>query len=177
MLYCPKCQVVSIDEKTCPSCGGKKLRTPEQDDPVLLLTADEFKTERIEAIFQENSIPYEERINGLGGPMSIILGKTSNTNKNIFVPFEKLDSCKELLNGVGILDAADAELVKNETKTADAQVRRVPPDDRTEYVEMSRGKRFFWRAVSVVLFIVLIWAVVAVSDFAAEGLKVFFTGK
>ena len=38
MLYCPKCQVLTND-KTCPSCGGKKLRVPEPEDPALLITA------------------------------------------------------------------------------------------------------------------------------------------
>lgn len=176
MLYCPNCQVLSTDDKTCPSCGGKKLREPEQNDPVLLLTADESKTEMIEAVFEEHHIPYEERISGLGGPPSILLGKVANTNKNIFVPFGQVDVCAELLNGIGILDAEDAEIQKCENEAADAQSNESGDDD-SESAEMSPGKRFLWRAVSVVLFITIVWAVVSAADYAAGALKTFFAGR
>mgnify|MGYP003490638502 FL=1 len=176
MLYCPKCQVLSTDDKICPSCGSKKLREPEQNDPVLLLTADEAKTEMIEAAFEEHNIPYEERISGLGGPPSIILGKVANTNKNIFVPFGQIDACEELLNGIGILDAEDAEIQKRENEAADIQARELA-DDESESAEMSPGKRFLWRAVSVVLFIAIVWAVVSAADYAAGALKDFFAGR
>ncbi len=159
MLYCPKCQVLT-DDKICPSCGGKKLRVPEPEDPTLLITADEVKTEMIECAFEEHDIPYEERVCGLGGPPSVFLGKTANTNKNIFVAFGQLDACEELLNGIGILETADAQLQKEQTG-----------GDEPEAEEMSPLKRFLWRAASVVLFIIVVWGVVVAADYAANALK------
>lgn len=170
MLYCPDCQVLT-DETTCPSCGGKKLRTPEPEDPALLITADEYKSEMIESIFNEHHISYEERISGLGGPSSVIFGKTANTNKNIFVPFSQLDACDKLLNGIGILEVTDAQLQEQELELEEETATEKP-----EEKEMSRRERFLWRAVSIVLFIVAVWGVVTVADYAANAFKAFLTG-
>ena len=170
MLYCPNCQVVSTDDSTCPSCGSKKLRNPEPDDPVLLLTADEAKTERIEAAFEEHQIPYEARIYGLGGPPSVILGRQMSTNNNIFVPFGQLNNCQELLNGIGIINPEDEAFLKEEK-----QPKQEEPGEE-EPPQMSRGKRFFWRAFSIILFILVVWGVVSAADYAAAALKALLSG-
>jgi hypothetical protein len=169
MMYCPKCQVLT-DEPVCPSCGGEKLRAPQPQDPALLITADESKAEMIESVFNENHISYEERICGLGGPSSIIFGKTANTNKNIFVPFGQLDTCDELLNGIGILEADDAQLQEQESEQEEQPAVQEP-----EEKEMSRRARFVWRTVSAVLFIVVVWGVVMVADYVANALKALLT--
>ncbi len=160
MLYCPKCQMLSTDSETCPSCGGKRLREPQAEDPVLLITADETKTEMIEAVFEDNNLPYEERISGLGGPPSVIFGKSTNTNKNIFVSYGELEAATALLNGIGILDSSDMP---------EQGLGEQDPE------ELSSRKRTFLRIVSVILFILAVWGVVTVSDYAANGLKEFFS--
>ena len=169
MLYCPKCQVLT-DETLCPSCGGKKLRDPQPEDPALLITADEVKAEMIESVFKENHISYEERISGLGGPSSVIFGKTAITNKNIFVPFGQLDACDELLNGIGILETEDVQLQEQEYEQEEQ-----PAAQKPEEKEMSRRARFLWRAVSAVMFIILVWGVVLVADYVANALKALLT--
>lgn len=168
MLYCPKCQLLCLDSEACPSCGTKKLREPEPDDPVLLLTADEIKTEMIEAVFEENNQLYEERVCGLGGPPSVVFGKNANTNYNIFVPFGELESAQTLLHGIGILDTSD--------KPEDTVMTEEEEDTETEEPEeLSSGKRTIFRILSVILFILAVWGVVAVSDYAANALKAFFS--
>lgn len=167
MLYCPKCQLLSPDSETCPSCGAKKLREPKPEDPVLLLTADEIKTEMIEAVFEDNNQVYEERICGLGGPPSIVFGKNAMTNKNIYVPYCDLEAAQTLLNGIGILDAADVpnqNLVEEET------------GGEEDVEELGAGKRTFFRILSVVLFILAVWGIVTISDYAANALKAFLSG-
>ena len=165
MLYCPKCQVLSADDEICPSCGSKKLREPESDDPTLLITANETKIEMIESAFEDHNILYEERICGLGGSPSVILGKITNTNFNIFVPFSELDTAKKLLNGIGILDEADA-LLLDQNKDANGE-------ENTD--EMDPRKKVIWRIISVVLFILVIWGIVTATDYAANAFKTILT--
>ncbi len=166
MLYCPKCQVLSPDGESCPSCGGKKLREAKAEDPTLLITADEIKAEMIEAVFEDNSLPYEERICGLGGPPSVIFGKSSNTNKNIFVPYGELEAAESLLNGIGILDFSDIP---------EQEIEKEEIDDEQNPEELSQTKRTIFRIAAVILFIFAIWGVVAVSDYAANALKAFLS--
>lgn len=153
MYYCPKCQVLSSD-KTCPSCGGKKLREPLPDDPVLLITADEMKASMIEAALEDHSMPCEERICGLGGPPAVLVGKSAYTNKNIFVPYGKLEAARDLLIGIGIADNSDQ-----------------PDNTEDGAEEMSPHKRVFWRIISVLLFILAVWGIVTAADYAANSLK------
>ncbi|NLG93729.1 MAG: hypothetical protein GX485_09330 [Clostridiales bacterium] len=170
MLYCSKCQLLVKDEmRRCPVCSSKKLRTPEQDDPVLLMTASEEKAGMIRAAFRDKGVVFEERSRGIGGPPSTIVGKPSNTDINFFVRYGELHACEDILRGIGILDASDAELHKPADKTGSTDIPESAPE------EMSAGKRFFIRAVSAIVFIFLVWGVVAFADWAAEALKAFFT--
>jgi hypothetical protein len=166
MLYCAKCQVLSPDGIICPSCGSEKLREPRPDDPVLLITANETKAEMIESVFEDHNMLYEERVCGLGGAPSAILGKTTNTNMNIFVPFSELEAAAALLNGIGILDEHDALLLNQEQDYEDGE-------ENTE--EINPRKRVIWRIVSAILFILAVWGVVGIADFAANAFKAFFT--
>jgi hypothetical protein len=124
------------------------------DDPVLLVTADEMKTEMIEAALEEHSIPCEERIRGLGGPPSVLVGKNVHTKKNIFVPYRELKAARDLLIGIGI---------------ADNSGQSEEEEDGAE--EMSPRKKIFWRIISALLFILAVWGIVTVADYAANSLK------
>ena len=166
MLYCPKCQVLSTDDEFCPSCGSKKLRAPEPDDPTLLITANEIKAEMIESAFEDHNILYEERICGLGGSPSVIFGKTTNTNFNIFVPFSELDTAANLLNGIGILDESDTSLLDEKEEDT---------DDEENTGEMDPRKKIIWRIASVALLILVIWGIVTAADYAANAFKEFLT--
>ncbi|MGX8702596.1 hypothetical protein [Caproiciproducens sp.] len=169
MLYCPKCQLlIDSDADRCAACGSKKLREPGPDDPVLLLTTDETNTTMIRSVFQENGIVFVEQDSGFGSPPSILLGsRPFYGNRNIFVAFRDLDTAKELLNGIGIADAQDAKLESGSPA----------PEEEPEPEEepMSSRKRFFWRIVSAMMFILIVWGVVAAADFLANALKAFFT--
>ncbi|QEY35784.1 hypothetical protein FL966_12315 [Caproiciproducens galactitolivorans] len=174
MLYCSKCQLLVNDKmQRCPVCSSKKLRTLEQDDPVLLMTASEEKAGMIRAAFREKGVVFEERNCGIGGPPAAIVGKPSNTDINFFVRYGELHACEDILRGIGILDASDAELQKPANKTDRTDNSDSTPEEAP--VEMSAGKRFFIRAVSAIVFIFLVWGVVAFADWAAEALKAFFT--
>ena len=60
MLYCPKCQVLVKEGDRCPACNSKKLRDPQEGDPVMLLTATEKKCRRIAGALDGQEIPHED---------------------------------------------------------------------------------------------------------------------
>ncbi|WP_050698163.1 hypothetical protein [Anaeromassilibacillus senegalensis] len=153
MLYCSSCQVLVKEGGRCPACGKRKLREAQAEDPVMLMTATETKCNQIAAALDEEQIPHEERVCGLEGIASAYAGKGGISNKNIFVPYGRLQEAIDLMQSIGVTHS------------------EVTAPDGKETAEMSPRKRFFWRAVSVVLFILLIWAVVSITDTAAEWLK------
>lgn len=166
MLYCAKCQLLC--EAECLCCGNKKLREVQQNDPVLLTTVNEMECDRITALLQDNGIPYEERISGIEGEPSVLFGRYGSANKNIFVPYSELNICEELLGNKAVAEVTGEDLTYDDRKSTDES-----HEDKTEEA-MGRRSRMFWRATSVVIFILLVWAVVAGADFAAGWLKDLF---
>ena len=153
MLYCPKCQVLVKEGDRCPACNSKKLRDPQEGDPVMLLTATEKKCRRIAGALDGQEIPHEERVCGVEGIASAYAGEGGMCNKNIFVPYDRLEEAVELMYPIGVTGSG---------KSA---------EEADEAAEMSPRKRFIVRAISVVLFILLIWAVVTMADAAAGWVK------
>ena len=170
MLYCAKCQMLC--EFECPCCGSKKLREVQQNDPVLLTTANGLECDRIAALLQDDNIPYEERVSGLELEPSVLFGRYGNDNKNIFVPYDKLEICEEFLGSEEVTDE-DITAEHDSVVQSDIQPKEESEANSTNEAAVRRS-RMFWRATSVVLFIVLIWAVVAGTDFATNWLKGLF---
>ena len=117
MLYCPRCQVLVTEEDVCPSCGSKKLRKVEANDPVLLYTADEMNCSMIRAALDENGIPHEERMCGPGAPPSLLYGKMPNALYRIFVPFGAVEHCKRILEEIGVVGENSSEPDSREPET------------------------------------------------------------
>lgn len=153
MHYCPKCQVLVREGNRCPACNGKHLREAEESDPVMLLTATEEKCRRIGAALDGCGIPHEDRICGTEGIAAAYAGDGALCNKNVFVPYGRMQEAIDLMHGIGVTG-------KDENAA---------PEE--EAAEMSPRKRFFVRAVSVVLFILLVWVVVIAADAAAGWFK------
>lgn len=162
MFYCERCQVLSRDGKTCPLCGSRKLRPVCPDDPVLLLTVGEDEATRITAAFKESSVPCLARSTGSGGYTSIILGRSRCSDVRIFVPFNKIERAKEILIGIGAL------------KTGKESEEKTGPSKQGGKVPMSRCKRIAVKIISAILFFLLIWGVVILSDWVAAKFKGLF---
>lgn len=156
MMYCPKCQALSEDGTACPSCGSRKLREALPEDPILLLTAGGGECDRITAAFEEEGIPFELRMNGIGGPPESLYGRAPGSEKNVFVPYGALDRCREILDSLGMLDGS------GRLKRAKGR-------------EMNAPLRSFWRIFSVVLFLLLVWVVVTFTDRIAEAVKAWLS--
>lgn len=151
MLYCASCQVLCRDEDRCPSCGSRKLREVRENDPVLLLTAGGEDCEKIIAAFDGEGISHEERMCGPGSPPTLLYGKAPYASYHIFVPYGALSRCRQILQGIGILN----EFGEKENKSLSAG----EPEQN-----MSPMKRTLVRIVSALAFILLIWAAVKFAD-------------
>ena len=161
MRYCPRCQHLTKDE-LCPFCKNRNLREVDDADPVWLVTADSMDCDRLMAVLEDTGIPYEERINKLEISPSAYFGRNAQTQKDIFVPYGSLSQCKEILMGIGI-PVKEEEQKKTSQKNEDFQ-------------EMKPAARFFWRIFSALLFILLVWAVVALTDGFTSAIINFFKG-
>lgn len=175
MFYCSTCQMLC--ESECPSCGSKKLREVQANDPVLLVTANEIECGRVTALLEDSGIPYEKRIFGLEAAPNALFGDYGSSNKNIFVPYCELERSRELIGCTAEL--SDEEDINQDGGTIQENAPEAESEEKLSEEEdarhMSRGKRIFWRIISVALFILIVWAVVSGSDFLANWVKHLFT--
>lgn len=97
MLYCPRCQRLYPQRERCPACK-KRLRPPEENDPVLLVTARQMEAGLIEAVLKESGLPFS-KVGKLGGALSAIAGTLLDTFR-FYVPCGALEEGKELVRSV-----------------------------------------------------------------------------
>jgi predicted nucleic acid-binding Zn-ribbon protein len=161
MLYCSKCQMLVTTGDVCPSCGGTKLREVGRNDPVLLYTADETNLDRIRAALDENEIPHEERMCGPGAPPSILYGKAPYANYHIFVPFQAVEHCKEILQEIGVSGENDC-------------VSEVDETEEKEKSNKNQVKLAYCRMMTAILFLSLVAVVVFFTDQFIDFLKSIF---
>lgn len=159
MLYCARCQSLCEEERSvCPNCKGKKLRPPEENDPVFFITAGKMDAGRISAALSEQGIPFETRVSGPeSSAPAVCLGTAPASAARFFVPYGALEKSRQILESIGIFDeAGEVSYPENADNVSDME--------KEDSSEMGPIKRFVWRVVSVILFILLIWAVVAATD-------------
>lgn len=95
--YCPRCQRLCAAK--CPSCGKTRgLRSPEPDDPVLLVEADAMQALLIEPILEEAGIPCS-RMGRMGAGITACIGTALETF-SFFVPFAAYEDGRALLDSV-----------------------------------------------------------------------------
>lgn len=163
MLYCSKCQLLVGEGDRCPACGSRSLRSVEPTDPVLLMTSDRMEAEAVLAAFNDQNIPCEQRDSGIGAPPAIFYGRSPQESVNLFVPFEALDRCREILKGMGILDEREQRRKKEAPE---------PSEEETE--PMSPARKAALRIASAIAFLMLIWLVVSLSDSIVNFVKTIF---
>ena len=93
MLYCENCMKLT-DETKCPGCRRKKLREPQNDDPVYLLTKDAILSASIEDILHQNNIPCIKKAQ-LGAGLTGYIGYSLDTFR-FYVPYGAMEAAKEL---------------------------------------------------------------------------------
>ncbi len=163
MLYCATCQLLVREGDRCPACGSRDLRNVEPTDPVLLMTSDRMEAETVLAAFKDKNIPCEQRDSGFGAPPAFFYGRSPQESVNLFVPFNALDQCREILKGMGILDEKEQRLKKEAPESLEEQTE-----------PMSPVRKVVLRIVSAIAFLLLIFVVVSLSDEAIGFVKAIF---
>ena len=92
-MYCPNCYIL-FDEPRCPSCGRKKVRAPQENDPCYLITKDHIWSGVLEDILRQNDIPYYKQ-GALGAGLTAKFGSI-NEHFRFYVPYACLEKAKEL---------------------------------------------------------------------------------
>ena len=92
MLYCPKCQILAPEK--CPLCE-RKTREPLENDPVLLLIADNLRADMAEPILNASGIPYA-RMGERGAGLTMYSSPTLETFR-FYVPFGAAKRARQLL--------------------------------------------------------------------------------
>ena len=96
MLYCEICMMlVEPDSEKCPECKHKKLRPPEDNDPVYLLSKEMLWSGGIEEVLKESGIPCLKK-SIQGSAFNAIMGQFGDVLR-FYVPFAALEKSKELL--------------------------------------------------------------------------------
>lgn len=170
MKYCPKCQRVYEDGvQRCEKCRALLGRTASAGDPVLLLSASVLECERVRGALSDEGIPCELRPWGGESSAGVVTGYSPAGSAELFVPFSALERAQQIKADI---TAEEGEvLLPEEGEEVSAGEEK---KDGESFEEMGRGKRIFWRIISVVLFILLIWAVVAGTDGIVGWIKQFF---
>lgn len=155
MKYCPACQkIVDEENEYCPVCSRLLQNEIKGNSPVFLIKASGFEAERIRAALEDEGIPFSEKMPKKERSAKIVTGDR-NFASNLFVPYSAFDKAKEVLIGIGAELPDGAQDVPREPQNVMEE----------EFEDMSRGKRLLWRIVSVVLFIAIVFGVVAGVDY------------
>ena len=170
MQYCPKCHRVFSDEREVCLCGRKMKSYDElrEDTPVFIVRASGFEKDRIGAALTDAELSYSETP-AYGKDVNEIAMGQGEVPADFCVPYRELDKARALLRGIGALNAeTEHEMETSETlhPPAEENIRKT----EGPWEEMSRKKRWLWRIVSIVLFILVVWAVVSGTDWVMGAL-------
>ena len=99
MKYCPNCKRIFEEGEVCPHCDNKEIRKPENDDKILILTADPEAASLIIDRFNIAEIDFETvDIERLGdSPFS---GKAFIPDCEIYVYYRDYETSELILNDV-----------------------------------------------------------------------------
>lgn len=159
MRYCPSCRTIEEEDlERCPTCHKQLNSKVAYNDPVVLLVSTNQEADRLQAALEDEKIPSERR--PVKKAVSLPLAVSANPNGSVqtLVPFGALDRARDIAIGIGALQPEGQEPVVP-GELADQEKR-----DEEEAPTISPVKRFLVRAISVILFILLVWLVVSGTD-------------
>ena len=166
MKYCSSCgRLYEAQEEQCPRCRRPLAAEAKQEDSVYLVTAGGFELDRICAALEDAGIPYEQKAAKKMAAAPVVSGVAGATD--VLVAYMDYAKAQDVLIGVGALSVPAQE-------DADPQQEDGQIEDG-EAAQMSRGNLLFCRILSVVLLILLVWAVVAGTDTVISWVKQWFS--
>ena len=151
MNYCAACKRVSFTEDARCECGHKYKKKLSFDEPVFLVKADGSDRRSFEKCLAKAEIPYSVIEDGSYSP---VVGKLSG-DAAILVP-------------LGFLKKGIDALVENGLMQRPEWYEKLELPDEPVWEEMSPVKRTTVRALSIVVFLFLIYLCVAGVDVIAQ---------
>ena len=168
MLYCPQCHRLQDQETAvCSVCQGIELRKPVYEDMVVLSECSEAEANVLSTILSNAEIAFHKQ-------------ETRDRDPPNFSS-ERSDCCTVMVS-YGAWDAAQEAMRHANTAFGslygEGQVISMDSAPSKEYEEKqlleSRKKKLLTRIVLFVLFILLIWGVVVLSDTGIAFVKGLF---
>ena len=96
-MICTRCHVLCRD--VCPKCGSRKhLRTPEDNEPVLLIVLTAMQAMLVEPILKDSGIPYYKQ-GMVGGALAAQVGMMREVYR-FYVPHSAYAACRDLIEQV-----------------------------------------------------------------------------
>lgn len=161
--YCSRCKKI-FDSKLdkCQFCEKKLIENPAGESPVCIMTSGGFELERIKSALESESIPCSVS-NSKGNIGMKILNEGDLGENDVIVPLAFYNEARELLIGIGAMKPEDGEIT-------------VPEDISVQDLdsEMTPRKRFWVRLASIILFVLIVWIVVAATDAGIALIKSLF---
>ncbi len=152
MIYCNKCKKIYKDESEHCKCKDKfkQKSEPLADDIVFLVSCYGFDLDRTKAALEDAKIPYQLKlVKNSSGTLPVITG-ASNSQTNIYVPYEFLSRAEDIV--MGIFASKD----------------KTYQEDLFDY---DSRKNKLIRSVSLVLFLIMMFAVVTGTDSIMRWIK------
>lgn len=161
--YCSRCKkIFETENAKCKECGKSLIENPAGESPICLIKTGGFELERIKAALESEGIPCS--IKEAEGNVNMKILNEGDVGENcIMIPLAAYNHACDVLVGIGAMKQEDNTLT-------------VPDDIKIENFddEMSPKKRFWVRFASIVLFILIVWIVISITDFGTSFIKGLF---
>lgn len=95
-MYCDHCKLLTA-ETTCPACGSRALREPQEDDSCFLTEKEMLWGEMLADLLRQNQIPFLYK-KALGAGLAMEVGPYQERYA-FYVPYAHLPAAKEIVAG------------------------------------------------------------------------------
>lgn len=171
MRYCKKCSYFTKEDnkERCPNCKQylQKGEPQKSDSVIVIRTGGGIENDRITAALSDAKIPFSLHTAKKQASAEAITGQ-NNAVTDILVNFGNYDKAYDLLVGIGAIKLENEEIINDDENISDKE--KAPE----EFEEMGRAKRNIVRIVSVILFILVVFALIQGVDFVSNTIKGMF---
>ncbi|MEE1056978.1 MAG: hypothetical protein UH239_07005 [Acutalibacteraceae bacterium] len=170
MKYCKKCGIIiNNNTENCPNCKKGRVISgePEQDFPVIAVSAFGFEKERICAALDDDKIPYSTRITRKQFSSDAVTGN-NNANYDILVPYTFYVDTINLLVGINAIKPNEKQFKELE------KISTQKHHDEFDVEDYYSTKNKIIRMISVILLLAVMAGVVLGVDAVMALIKGFF---
>lgn len=166
MLYCPQCHRLQDQETAvCSVCQGIELRKPAGEDMVVLSECPETEANVLCTVLSDAKIEFYKQKEGDSGASCFSAERSDCCT--VMVPYGSWNAAQDVITASCSLPGEGQVTAMDSVSSEEHKEKQLPE---------SRTKRLLTRIVLFVLFVLLIWGVVALSDTGIAFVKGFFAG-